>query len=585
MTAFRVWAPKARAVELALGADAQDRRPMAVETTVDATAGWWRLDVPEAGPGTRYGFVLDGGGPFPDPRSPRQPDGVHGLSEVVDDETFPWTDQAFRARPLADAVLYELHVGTFSTEGTFEGAIPHLDALVELGVTHVELLPVAAFPGERGWGYDGVALYAPHEPYGGPDGLRRLVDACHARGIAVLLDVVYNHLGPDGNYLWAYGPYFSDRYTTPWGDAVNFDDAGSDEVRRFVIDNARMWIRDYHLDGLRLDAVHEIFDRSAVHVLEELAAAVHELGDELGRPAVVIAESDLNDPRLIRPVDAGGLGLDAQWNDDLRHALHVTLTGETDAYHATYRGIGDLATALTNVFVFDGRYSPFRDRRHGRPVGDLPATRFVGFLQNHDQVGNRALGERSSALMPPGALRAGAAVVLLAPTVPLLFMGEEWAASTPWLFFTDHADPDLAEAVREGRRREFAQFLPEDGEVPDPQDPETMRRSCLDWSERDREEHAAMLDWHRRLIAYRAAHPELRDGSRCAVRFDEEERWLTAERHGIVLAINASAEPRCVPLAPAEAAPRVALASDEGVRLEGRDLLLPAWAAAVVEGG
>ena len=585
MTAFRVWAAHARRVELALGKAGADRRPMAVDAVPDRTAGWWQLEVPEAGPGTRYGFVLDGGGPYPDPRSPRQPDGVHGLSALVDHAAFAWTDQAFRPRPLADAVLYELHVGTFSAAGTFEGAIPHLDALVELGVTHVELLPVASFPGRRGWGYDGVDLYAPHEPYGGPDGLRRLVDACHGRGLAVILDVVYNHLGPDGNYLGKFGPYFSDRYVTPWGDAVNYDDAGSDEVRRFVIDNALMWIRDYHVDGLRLDAVHEIFDRSAVHILEQLATEVHDLGEELGRPACVIAESDLNDPRLVRPVEDGGLALDAQWDDDFRHALHVTLTGERDAYHAAYQGIGDLAKALADVFVYDGRWSSFRNRQHGRPVGDLPATRFVGFLQNHDQVGNRAFGQRSAALMSPGALRIGAAVVLLAPTVPLLFMGDEWAASTPWQFFTDHAEPDLARAVREGRRREFAQFLPEDGEVPDPQDPDTMRRSCLDWSERDRVEHAAMLGWYRRLIAYRAAHPELRDGSRCAVRFDGRACWLTAERHGIVLAINASAETRRVPLGPSTLPGVVALASDDAVRIEGRDLRLPAWSAAVIEVG
>jgi len=583
VTLFRVWAPRAAQVELVLGEDGRDVRRMEREEARDRTGGWWRCDVPEAGAGTRYAFMLDGEGPFPDPRSPRQPEGVHGPSEVVDHAAFRWTDEAFQPAGLPDAVLYELHVGTFSPEGTFEGAIGQLDALVELGITHVELLPAASFPGRWGWGYDGVDLFAPHEPYGGPDGLKRLVDACHARGLAVVMDVVYNHLGPDGNYLGTFGPYFSDRYVTPWGDAVNYDDAGSDEVRRFVIDNALMWIRDYHVDGLRLDAVHEIFDRSAVHILEQLGREVHALGQELGRAACVIAESDLNDPRLVREIDAGGYGLDAQWDDDLRHALHVTLTGETDAYHAAYRGIADLAKALRDVFVYDGRYSSFRDRRHGRSPAGLPATRFLGFLQNHDQVGNRAVGERSSHLMSPGALRIGAAVVLLAPTVPLLFMGEEWAASTPWLYFTDHQDPALAQAVREGRRREFAQFLPGEQAVPDPQDPASVRRSCLAWEERERDVHGDVLDWYRRLIAYRAAHPELRDGSRCEVRFDDVECWLTAERHGIALALNASSEVRRVPLAPRDGGRRVALASDESIELADRELMLPPWSVAVLE--
>ncbi len=575
MTTFRVWAPIPSSVELELGG--QRRLPMR-----RADRGWWSLDVPDAGPGTDYAFVLDGDGPFPDPRSPFQPTGVHGPSRTVDHSAFDWTDDAWLPPALADSVLYELHVGTFSGRGTFEGAIEHLDALVELGVTHVELMPVVEFPGDRGWGYDGVDLYAPHHAYGGPEGLKRLVSACHERGIGVIVDVVYNHLGPDGNYLARFGPYFSPRYRTPWGDAMNFDGPGSDEVRRFVIDNARLWQRDYHVDGIRLDAVHEIFDQSAIHILEELATEVHGAAVELGRTFAVISESDLNAPRIVEPLDHGGFGHDAQWNDDFRHSLHVALTGETDAYHGQYLGIHDLASALKKVFVFDGRYSAFRERRHGRPVRGLPATRFIGFLQNHDQTGNRMLGERSAALMPPGALKIGAAIVILGPFVPLLFMGEEWAASTPFLYFTDHRDDTLAEAVRRGRREEFAQFLVEGEAVPDPQAVSTFEASRLDWPERGTGVHAELLDWHRRLVAYRRDRASLRDGSLAKVRFDEQRCWLSIERGGIVVAANASADAAGVPLEHWDGL-RLVLASDPVIRLESSVVALPPWSVAVVE--
>jgi maltooligosyltrehalose trehalohydrolase len=582
MTTFRVWAPMPASVELALGDGS--RHPME-----PARSGWWTASVPRARPGTDYGFVLDGDGPFPDPRSPFQPHGVHGLSRLVDHGTFAWTDDAWSAPPLDEAVIYELHVGTFTPAGTFDGAIERLDHLAALGVTHVELMPVAEFPGVRGWGYDGVDLFAPHHAHGGPDGLKRLIDACHARGLAVLIDVVYNHLGPDGNYLARFGPYFSHRYTTPWGDAVNFDAAGSDEVRRFVLDNALGWLREYHADGLRLDAVHEIYDKSAVHILEDIAAEVHALGASLGRRLVVIAESDLNDPRLVRDAEAGGYGLDAAWNDDFRHALHVTITGETDAYHGQYAGLPDLAKSLADVFVFDGRYSPFRDRSHGRPAGDLPRTRFVGFLQNHDQVGNRALGERSAQLMPPGALRVGAALVLLGPFVPMLFAGEEWGASTPFLYFTDHEHETLAAAVREGRRSEFPAFLREGVEIPDPQAPETFEQSRLRWDETGGGEHASLLAWHRALITFRQGHPELRDGSAPLVSFDPAGRWLTVDRPGVRIAANLGPEPVRVPhrvvTRPDEVAAweRIALASEDGIRLDGEAIELPPWSVAVLE--
>ncbi len=565
MTAFRVWAPRPALVELVLGDGDTVGSPRAM---VRGDGGWWSLDVAEAGR-PDYAFLLDGDGPFPDPRSAHQPAGVHGPSRVVDHGAFPWSDGGWSAPPFEAAVLYELHVGTFSAAGTFDGAIEHLDHLGGLGVTHVELMPVVQFPGDRGWGYDGVDLFAPHDAYGGPEGLRRLVDACHARGLAVLLDVVYNHLGPDGNHLARFGPYYSDRYTTPWGDALNFDGPGSDEVRAFVIDNARSWLRDYHVDGLRLDAVHEMFDRSAVHILEELATTLHADAASHGRRFVIVAESDLNDPRLIREVAGGGYGLDAQWNDDFRHSLHVALTGEVGLYNGQYNGLADLGTSLRDVFVYTGRYSSFRERHHGRPVGDLPVSRFVGFLQNHDQAGNRALGERSSHLMSVAAQRVGLAVVLLGPFVPLLFFGEEWGAATPFLYFTDHGDPDLADAVRAGRSRDFAEFLPAGGAaaMPDPQDRATLERSRLDWSEPNRQPHADLLAWSRALIELRRTHPELHDATRPEVRVDPEAGWLTFSRGSVAIAIALREDRVAVPIG--RSGPwTVILASEPGITLD-----------------
>jgi maltooligosyltrehalose trehalohydrolase len=542
VTSFRVWAPYARGVELDLSGR---RTPLRKQDR-----GWWGVEVEDAPPGTDYTFALDGGPPRPDPRSPWQPQGPEGPSRLVDHAAFRWTDERWSPPPFAEAVVYEMHVGTFSPEGTFDGAARRLDPLVHLGVTHVELMPVGEFPGRWGWGYDGVGLYAPHGPYGGPEGLKRFVDTCHARGLAVLLDVVYNHLGPSGNHLAEFGPYFTDRYATPWGRAVNLDSVESDEVRRFFCDNAVQWMRDYHVDGLRLDAVHALFDQSAVHFLEELRAETAALSRELGRPLVLVAESDLNDPRVVQDPAAGGYGIDAQWSDDFHHALHAALTGERDGYYAQYRGLADVAEALQKVFVHDGRYSAFRGRRHGRPVGDIPRHRFLAYLQNHDQVGNRAQGERSGQLLPPPILKAAAALVLLSPFVPLLFAGEEWGARTPFQYFTDHADPELGRAVREGRRKEFAAFgwRPED--VPDPQDPRTFERSKLDWSEVEKEPHRGLLEWHRELIRLRKATPLLarRDRRPTPVRFDEEARWLAFERGPLWVVCNLSDGCREVPL-------------------------------------
>ena len=468
-----------------------------------------------------------------------------GLSRPVDHAAFDWTDSAFDAKPLAEAVLYELHVGTFTPDGTFESAIDRLDDLAELGITHLELMPVAEFSGDRGWGYDGVDLYAPHHAYGGPEGLKRLVDAAHARGLAVLMDVVYNHLGPEGNYLPLFGPYFTSRYGTPWGDAVNFDDAGSHEVRQFVIDNASMWMRDYHIDGLRLDAVHAIFDQSAVHILEELATSTHALGAEVGRRLVLIAESDLNDPRLVKPVSEGGYGLDAVWADDVHHALHVALTNEETGYYADFADADALARAISDPFVYAGHYSAVRDRLHGRPAEDLPGDHFVAALQNHDQVGNRALGDRLGHLVSPGRIRIGAALLLVMPYVPLLFAGAEWGASSPFRYFTSHASPQLARAVRRGRREEFSHFLEDVATVPDPQDPATFEASKLDWDERDRAPHAAILGWYRELLALRRQSPSLRDADRDAVQvaYDADAGWIRVLRGGITVAANLGPSP------------------------------------------
>ncbi len=575
---FEVWAPKAEErVELELRGERLPMEP--------AGDGWWRVEA-EAAAGDDYTFRVDGAGPFPDPRSPDQPEGVHGPSRVVDHAAFAWTDAGWNPPPLASAVIYELHIGTFTPEGTFDAAIGRLDYLARVGVTHVELLPVASFPGRRGWGYDGVALFAPHRAYGGPDGLARFVDACHGRGLAVLLDVVYNHLGPDGNYLGVYGPYFTDAYSTPWGDAVNLDGPGSDEVRRFFVDNARHWLERYHFDGLRIDAVHAFHDRSAVPFLEELAIEVEALSARLGRRLVLIAESDLNDPRLVRSREAGGFGLDAAWSDDFHHALHAALTGETEGYYEDFgrlAHLAHLARALEDAYVYTGQRSSHRGRRHGRPVGALPGHRFLGYLQNHDQVGNRARGERIGHLVSAGLARVGAALVLTSPFVPLLFQGEEWGASSPFLYFTDHQDPELGAAVRVGRRREFLAFGWDPEEVPDPQDEETFLRSRLDWQERDRPPHAGTLAWYRDLLALRRARPELSDGrlDRVTTRFDEEARWLTVRRGAVVVAANLSGEPRRVPLPGAPVERLLASAGD--VREEGGEALLPPESVAIYE--
>jgi maltooligosyltrehalose trehalohydrolase len=462
-------------------------------------------------------------------------------------------------------------------EGTFDGAIQHLEHLEALGVTHVELMPVASFPGARGWGYDGVALYAPHRAYGGPAALKRLVDACHRRGLGVIMDLVYNHLGPSGNYLAEFGPYFTERYRTPWGQAVNLDGAHSDEVRRFFIDNATGWIRDYHIDGLRLDAVHALTDVSAVHFLEKLATEVHALADERGRPVAVIGESDLNDPRLVAPPGDGahGLGLDAMWADDFHHALHAVLTGERSGYYEDFGTIEQLAKALTTGLVYDGIHSRHRKRSHGRPLGGVSGRRLIAFAQNHDQIGNRARGERLVHLTDLDAAKVAAAIVLLGPCVPLLFQGEEWASSSPFPYFTDHDDPALARAVSEGRRREFAPFGWSPDEIPDPQSPATFASALLDWSERERSPHAEMLSWYQALIRLRRSSPALLEGrfAQGRVRFDEAAGWIVLEREPILLAAQLRPAPARIPLI--DETWRVALACGPAPERDGAALRLP----------
>lgn len=539
---FRLWAPFAKQVDLELHAK---RQPMARDVH-----GWWQAQVPMTGPCLDYGFLVDGEGPFPDPRSPWQPKGVHGLSRTVDHSAFRWSDAGFQACPLAGALVYELHVGTFTPEGTFEAAIGKLDYLADLGMTHIELMPVHAFPGKHGWGYDGAAPFAVHEPYGGPVGLKRFVDACHSRRLAVLLDVVYNHLGPSGNYLGKFGPYFNHDYHTPWGPAINFSGADSDEVRRFFCDNALMWLRDYHLDGLRLDAVHAILDTSATHVLEQLAEETAALEAQVQRHFVLIAESDLNDPRLLWSRDRGGFGLQAQWSDDFHHALHVLLTGERTGYYEDFGTVANLAKAVTNAFIYDGQYSVHRRRRHGRPNGGLSGHRFLGYLQNHDQVGNRAEGFRLSQMVELARLKMGAALVLTSPFVPMLFMGEEWGASTPFLYFADHQEPELAQAVREGRRREFAAFGWRPEAIPDPQENKTFEMSKLDWSELGRPAHNEVQTWYQQLIRLRRAEPCLLDGrlDRTKVHFEEAGRWMAVERGPITIVCNFGGDAKRLPL-------------------------------------
>jgi maltooligosyltrehalose trehalohydrolase len=453
--------------------------------------------------------------------------------------------------------------------------------LKALGVTHVELMPIANFPGKRGWGYDGVDLYAIFNAYGEPDDLKRFVDACHGKGLAVLLDVVYNHLGPVGNYLGKFGPYFTHSHTTPWGDAVNFEEAGATEVRRFLIDNALMWLRDYHIDGLRLDAVHAYMDRSAIHFLEEITGEVRRLEAAMGKHFVLIAESDLNDPRIVKAEDAGGYGLDAQWSDDFHHALFAAISGERTGYYADFGSLAQLAKSLRCVFVYDGNYSGYRHRNHGRQVVGLSGHRFIGFVQNHDQVGNRAQGERVSHEAGVGRAKIAAALVLTAPFVPMLFQGEEFGASAPFLYFTDYDDPELGRMISEGRKKEFVAFGWAPDQIPDPQDEQTFLQSKLNWAEMTEQPHRCLLQWYKDLITLRRNQSKLSDGNLSAVnvRFDEDAQWLVLERGTLRVACNLGQAPVDVEVGDGS---RILLASDDSIALSGTNLKLGPDSVAVM---
>jgi maltooligosyltrehalose trehalohydrolase len=584
MSVYDVWAPKATTVRLHLDGELL---PM----TAEPETGWWRAPAElDRGPGHRYGFVLDDAdAPLPDPRSRRQPDGVHGLSETYDPSAFAWSDGDWTGRQLAGSVIYELHIGTFTPEGTLDAAIAKLPYLVELGVDLVELLPVNGVNGRWNWGYDGVDWFTVTDNYGGPEAYQRFVDAAHGAGLGVVQDVVYNHLGPSGNYLPLFGPYLSGKHANTWGDNVNLDDDGAHEVREFILDNTAMWLDDYHVDGLRLDAVHALKDDSEVHLLQELAERTAALSAHLRRPLSLIAESDLNDPTLITPRDGGGFGperrqgygLDAQWSDDFHHAVHVALTGETTGYYADFEPLGALAKVLTKGFFHDGTWSSFREADHGRPVdtAHMPTWRLVVANQNHDQIGNRAIGDRLAATLDDGQLIIAATLTLAGPYTPMLFMGEEWAASTPWQFFTSHPEHDLGEATAKGRIAEFAKMGWDEASVPDPQEPSTFENSRLDWSELESGRHARLLDAYRRLGALRRSEPDLTDPrfASVSVDYDADARWLVLTRGELRIAINFAAEEARV----AVPSSTVLFASDTSIE-PGSSLLLPAHSVAIV---
>jgi maltooligosyltrehalose trehalohydrolase len=584
---FAVWAPGARQVEVVLARDGGvEQHPL-----VRSPDGVHRGTVRRVPVGTDYSYRLDGGPDRPDPVSRWRPYGVHGPTRIVDPGAFQWSDTSWHGIETSDLVIYELHIGTFSPAGTFDGVIERLAMLRELGITALELMPVAEFPGSRNWGYDGVSPYAVQSSYGGPNGLKRLVDAAHRAGLAVLLDVVYNHLGPEGNYLAEFGPYFSDRSQTAWGQGFNLDGPHSDEVRRYLVDNAVYWVSEYHLDGLRLDAADRIVDLSPVHIGEEIGEAVHAQGGALGRRTQVIAEIDSNDPRWVRSREVGGYGLDAHWSDDFHHAVHVALTGERTGYYADFAGPGALAKVLAERYVNDGRYSAHRRRRHGRPAADLPADRFVVCIQNHDQIGNRARGERLSALVSPEALRLAAAILLLSPYLPLLFMGEEHGETNPFLYFTSHGDPALIEAVREGRRREFAAFGWA-GEVPDPQALATFETSRPRWEVADAPPGSRLRTMYRDLLRLRRSEPGLRPGTAdVRVRHDDAAGWIAVryQKGGVVLEGVFNLSPRATVVPVGEAARwQMVFSSDargyggEGKAALGQGLALPAHTAALL---
>jgi maltooligosyltrehalose trehalohydrolase len=601
-TVFRVWAPRARRVEVKVLGD--EPRTFTLEAS---GAGVFEARVPHVAAGADYFYVLDGVRERPDPVSRFQPEGVHGPSRVVEPEAFAWTDVEWKGLALKEYVVYELHTGAFTPEGTFESVIPKLAHLKALGVTAVELMPVAEFPGSRNWGYDGAHLYAPQSTYGGPFGLKKLIDACHRAGLAFVLDVVYNHLGPEGNYAGEFMPLYSESHRSPWGAGLNFDGVGAEGVRRYFIENALYWLTEFHVDALRLDAVHAIMDTSETHLLKQLAAEFHAQAEALGRSAHLIAESDLNDVRLLKPSAEEGYGIDAQWSDDFHHSLHAVLTGADRGYFMDFGRVADLAQALAEGFVYRGQHSTFRGKGHGTSGVERPGEQFVVCIQNHDQIANGYWGDRLARVVEPARQRLAASILLCgAPNVPMLFMGEEWGERAPFLFFTSHTDAELGRAVREGRMKEYDFFVRVEGETEsiiggfsDPQAEITFVQSKLDWESLEKEPHSRLLAFYRDLLALRRAHAPLSncDKSRTRVRFDEQRRWLNVERGDetgarAILLCNLSPEARPVPLA--EGAWQLALWSGDArydadrshtappERIDGaRTIELAGWDAAI----
>ncbi len=575
---FDVWAP--RAESLVLSANGTDYPMTAAE------GGWWTApaDAP-AGTDVDYGYKVNGADTaVPDPRSRRQPDGVHSLSRTFDPAAHEWQDAGWTSPGLNGGVIYEMHLGTFTEEGTLDAAIGRLDYLVDLGVQYVELLPVNAFNGTHNWGYDGVLWYAVQETYGGPAAYQRFVDAAHQRGLGVIQDVVHNHLGPSGNYLGQFAPYLTEGMSNTWGDSLNLDGPESDEVRRYVTENLLMWFRDYHVDGLRLDAVHALHDERAIHILEEFAEKTDACAAELGKPLFLIAESDLNNPRLISERSVNGYGLAGQWSDDFHHAVHVNLTGETDGYYEDFNSVGALAKVLTEGFFHNGTYSSFRARHHGRPLDPerISPLQLVVAAQNHDQIGNRAAGDRISATLNPAQLAQAAVLNIAGPFTPMLFMGEEYGAGTPWPFFTSHPEPELGKATAEGRLREFERmgWNPED--VPNPQDPQTFASAKLDWTEIEKPEHKELLETYRALIRLRASEPDLTepDFRSISVDFSEDERWLVLRRRRTAVVLNLADTGRTIPLAAKGATVR--LSTVEGATTGTDSVTLPAHGSLIL---
>lgn len=494
---FILWSPLKEKVTVHLVLPEEKLLPMTKQEQ-----GYWYLKADNIKPGTLYYYRLEDASDKPDPASHFQPQGVHQASEVIDHSNINWQDSQWVGIPLDEMIIYELHVGTFTDEGTFKAIIPRLSSLAELGVNVLEIMPVAQFPGDRNWGYDGVYPYAVQNSYGRPEDLKQLVDAAHQQGIAVILDVVYNHFGPEGNYIAHHGPYFTETYQTPWGSAINFDDAYSDGVRNYFIENALYWLENYHLDGLRLDAIHAIYDLGAKHILQDIAEKVEELSQKLGRKFYLIAESDLNDVRVIRPKELGGYGVDAQWSDDFHHSLHTVLTEELRGYYQDFGTCEQLAKAYQNAFVYDWQYSPFRKRYHGNVASDRQGNQFVVCSQNHDQIGNQMLGERLSDLVDFESIKLATGALLLAPYIPLLFMGQEYGEESPFLYFVSHSDPDLVAAIREGRKKEFTDFHLE-GEYIDPQSVEAFNLSKINWAKRIEGKHKVLWQLHQKLITMR----------------------------------------------------------------------------------